>query len=320
MAESAITTRRDRRRKALRDLDARASGLDTSTRIGNAEAFAIIVRSMGYIRFFFWRYLAKFLLKLFAYAIALGFLPWPAKMLTDHVILGRPIEDAQGYPPYWRPVIDFVQGWSPFEILIFLAVLGVSLVVLIGRYITGYDDGVEAALAEGHDYATRVENQIHGGGAVFGGVWGYVEFKVNSRMTQTLNHLLRAQLFSRIGALSMTQLEEQRIGDSIYRVMYDAPQVQEIFYETTHTPIMSTLLYVQAGITLLTTYPTMPEVFWLSMSLFAGVVIGTSLFSSAVRRRGQAARAAGSLTTGTIEEGMDNVLAVQGLGANATER
>ncbi|MYE24574.1 MAG: hypothetical protein F4Y01_11625, partial [Gammaproteobacteria bacterium] len=123
MAESAISTRRDRRRKALRDLDARASGLDTSTRIGNAEAFAIIVRSMGYIRFFFWRYLAKFLLKLFAYAIALGFLPWPAKMLTDHVILGRPIEDAQGYPPYWRPVIDFVQGWSPFEILIFLAVL-----------------------------------------------------------------------------------------------------------------------------------------------------------------------------------------------------
>ncbi len=320
MAESALTTRRSRRRQALRDLDARASGLDTSTRIGNAEAFAIIVRSMGYIRFFFWRYLAKFLLKLFAYAIALGVLPWPTKMLTDHVILGRPIEDAQGYPPYWRPAIDFVQGWSPFEILIFLAVLGVSLVVLIGRYITGYDDGVEAALAEGHDYATRVENQIHGGGAVFGGVWGYVEFKVNSRMTQTLNHLLRAQLFSRIGALSMTQLEEQRIGDSIYRVMYDAPQVQEIFYETTHTPIMSTLLYVQAGITLLTTYPTMPEVFWLSMSLFVGVLIGTSLFSSAVRRRGQAARAAGSLTTGTIEEGMDNVLAVQGLGANATER
>ncbi len=320
MAESALSTRRSRRRQALRDLDARASGLDTSTRISNAEAFAIIVRSMGYIRFFFWRYLAKFLLKLFAYAIALGVLPWPTKMLTDHVILGLPIEDAQGYPPYWRPVIDFVQGWSPFEILIFLTVMGVSLVVLIGRYISGYEDEVEAGLAQGHDYATRVENQIHGGHAVFSGIWGYVEFKINSRMTQALNHLLRAQLFSRIGALSMTQLEEQRIGDSIYRVMYDAPQVQEIFYETTHTPIMSTLLYVQAGITLLTTYPTMPEVFWLSMSLFVGVLIGTSLFSSAVRRRGQAARAAGSLTTGTIEEGMDNVLAVQGLGANETER
>ena len=35
-----------------------------------------------------------------------------------------------------------------------------------------------------------------------------------------------------------------------------------------------------------------------------------------VRRRGQSARAAGALTTGTIEEGMDNVLAVQSLGGN----
>ena len=331
MAESAIGTRRERRRRALRDLDTRASGLDTSTRITNAEALAIILRSAGYIRYFFWRYLAKFVLKLGAYAIALGFLPWPAKMLTDHVILGMPIEEATGYPPYWQPVLDMVQGlspfsdamtpgWSPFEILVFLTIFGVTLVVLIGRYITGYNDEVDAGLAEGHDYATRVENQIHGGHAVFGGVWGYVEFKINSRLTQALNHTLRAQLFSRIGALSMTQLEEQRIGDSIYRVMYDAPQVQEIFYETTHTPIMSILLYSQAGITLLATYPSVPEVFWLSMAMFLGVVIGTSLFSTIVRRRGQAARAAGSLTTGTIEEGMDNVLAVQGLGANATER
>ena len=331
MAESAISTRRERRRKALSELDARASGLDTSTRITNAEAFAIIVRSAKYIRFFVWRYIGKFALKLSAYAIGLGLLPWPTKMLTDHVILGIPIEEAQGYPPYWQPVLDLVQGtspfsdsltpgWSPFEILIFLTAFGLTLVLMIGRYITGYNDGVEAGLAQGHDYATQIENTIHGGGSEFGGVWGYIEFKLNSRLSQALNHTLRAQIFSRIGALSMTQLEEQRIGDSIYRVMYDAPQIQEMFYETTHTPIMSVLLYIQAGLTLLATYPTMPEVFWLSMSLFVGVVIGTSLFSAMVRRRGQAARAAGSLTTGTIEEGMDNVLAVQGLGANATER
>ena len=323
MAETAVGKGRGqprRRRAGPSDLDTRASGLDTNTRISNADAFAIMLRSARYIRFFFWRYIAKFGLKLSAYAIALGLLPWPAKMLTDHVILGRPIEEAQAYPPYWLPVIDLVQGWSPFEILIFLTVFGGTLVALIGRYITGYNDGVEAGLAEGHDYATRVENSIHGGGSEFGGVWGYIEFKLNSRLTQALNHTLRAQIFSRIGALSMTQLEEQRIGDSIYRVMYDAPQIQEIFYEITHTPIMSTLLYTQAGITLLATYPSVPEVFWLSMTLFFGVVIGTSLFSSLVRRRGQAARVAGSLTTGTIEEGMDNVLAVQGLGANATER
>jgi len=75
VAESAFSTRRGRRRQALRDLDARASGLDTSTRISNAEAFAIILRAASYIRFFVWRYLAKFVLKYAAYAIALGMLP-----------------------------------------------------------------------------------------------------------------------------------------------------------------------------------------------------------------------------------------------------
>ena len=302
------------------DLDARSSKIDTHTQIDNAESLAIILRSAGYIRFFAWRYIAKFVMKLGAYAIGLAFLPWPIKMLTDHVILGVPIEEATAYPPYWQPVINAMQGWSALEILVSLTIFGVLLVLLIGRYVTGYNDGVEAGLAQGHDYATQVENKIHGGGSDFGGLWGYVEFKVNARMTQTLNHLLRAQIFSRIGSLSMTQLEEQRIGDSIYRVMYDAPQIEEIFYEITHTPLMSTLLYLQAAITLLTTYPTHPEVFWLTAILFFSVVVCTSLFSSIVRRRGQAARAAGALTTGTIEEGMDNVLAVQGLGANATER
>ena len=323
MAESTYgtpTTAAQPRKTSAGELDARTSGLDTNTKISSAEAFSIILRSASYIRFFFWRYLGKFGLKLSAYAIGLGLLPWPTKMLTDHVILAKPIEEAKGYPPYWQPVIDMAQGWSPMELLIFLTVFGVTLVALIGRYITGYNDGVEAGLAQGHDYATQTENTIHGGGSEFGGVWGYIEFKLNSRLSQALNHTLRAQIFSRIGALSMTQLEEQRIGDSIYRVMYDAPQIQEIFYEITHTPIMSTLLYLQAGLTLLATYPTMPQVFWLSMALFLCVVVGTSVFSGIVRRRGQAARAAGSLTTGTIEEGMDNVLAVQGLGAHDTER
>lgn len=43
-------------------------------------------------------------------------------------------------------------------------------------------------------------------------------------------------------------------------------------------------------------------------------------FSRAIRRRSQASRAAGSITTSTIEEGMDNVLARQSLGGNEKEK
>ena len=303
-----------------RSLDERTSGIDTHTQIGEFDSIRILLRSAAYIRFFFWRYLGKFVLKLAAYVVQLAILPWPAKMLVDNVILGTPVAEARNYPPYWQPVLDGMTGMSPLEVLFWLAVMGIGGVLMIGVYTTGYKDDVEAGLAQGHDYATRTENTIHGGHSTFGGLWGYVEFKLNMRLSQALNHTLRAQLFSRIGALSMTQLEDQRIGDSIYRVMYDAPQVQEIFYEITHTPVMSTFLYLWALFTVLVTYPSSPEIFWITLAMFPTYAILSSLFSRIVRRRGQAARAAGALTTSTVEEGMDNVLAVQSLGGNAEEK
>ena len=323
MAETSVKpSRRPSRREQEEALDTRTSRIDTHTKIGEWEALRIIGRSAAYIRYFPVRYTVKFAMKLGAYIISLGLLPWPTKMLTDHVVLGIPIEEATDYPPYWRPVIDLCQGWSALEILALLLGIGAALVLLIGRYVTGYNDDVNVGLVQGHDYATQVENQIHGGGSTFGGLWGYVEFKIESRLTQALNHTLRAQLFSRIGSLSLTQLEDQRIGDSIYRVLYDAPQIKEVFYEITHTPLMSSFLYAQAMLTTIATYSysDMPEMFWMTTALFPTWFTISLLFTRIVRRRGQAARAAGSITTGTIEEGMDNVLAVQSLGSNTKER
>ena len=299
-----------------RSLDERSSGIDTQTQIGEVDSFRILLRSAAYIRFFFWRYIGKFTLKLAAYVVQLAILPWPTKMLVDHVILGRPVAEATNYPPYWQPVLDAMVGMPPLEVLFWLAAMGIGGVLLLGAYVTGYRDEVEAGLAQGHDYATQTENKIHGGHSTFGGLWGLIEFKLNTRLSQSLNHTVRAQLFSRIGALSMTQLEDQRIGDSVYRVMYDAPQVQEIFYEITHTPVMSTFLYLWAVVTVLLTYPSEPQIFWITLAMFPTYAILSSLFSRIVRRRGQAARAAGAITTSTVEEGMDNVLAVQSLGGN----
>ena len=313
MVEIAETTSTD-------DIEARASRIDTHTDIDYREAAQIIGRTAMYIRFFAWRYVAKFLLKLGSYAIPLALIPWPVKILTDHVILGTPMEQATGYPSYMMPLINALQGASTLEILLWLALIGITLVITIGSYTTGYEDTTDASLAQGQDYATQVENQIHGGNSTAGGIYGYLEFKLSTRLVQALNHTLRAEIFSRIGSLSMTKLDDQRIGDSIYRVMYDAPQINEIFYEITHTPVMSILLYVQAMLTVLNAYPDTPEIFWLTAAIFPLWAVTSSLFSRMVRRRAQVARAAGALTTSTIEEGMDNVLAVQSLGGNKQEK
>ncbi len=302
------------------DQESRVSGIDTHTDIDYAEAARILGRSFMYVRYFKWRYIAKFLMKLGSYALPLALIPWPVKILTDHVILGRPLADAKGYPDYMWPLIEMMQGYSTLEILFVLAAIGMTLVITIGSYTTGYEDEVEAGLAQGHDYATQTENKIHGGHSTASGIYGLVEFILSTRLVQSLNHTLRSQIFARIGALSMTQLEDQRIGDSIYRVMYDAPQINEIFYELTHTPIMSILLWIQAMITVRSAYPDHPEIYLMTMAILPIYFVISTLFSRTVRRRGQAARVAGALTTSTIEEGMDNVLAVQSLGGNKHEK
>lgn len=321
----ANTSRKQTRREREAELDRRSSGLDTRTDIGEAETLRIIVRSAKYIALFPWRYITKFVLKLCSYAMPLALLPWPAKMLVDHVILAQPLPEMvdgkiAGYPGYWEPVITALYGASPIELAIALAAFGIIFVLTIGSYTTGFEDDVEANLAQGHDYATQVENKMHGGGSTAGGLYGWFEFKLNTRLTQALNHTLRSQLFDRIQALSITKLEEQRIGDSIYRVMYDTPQINEIFYEVTHTPLMSTVLFIQALLTMLSAYPDNLMVAYVTIAVFPAWGLSAALFSRIVRRRGQAARAAGAITTATIEEGMDNVLAVQSLGGNVKEK
>ena len=317
--------RQKTRREREEELDRRSSGLDTRTDIGAAETLRIIGRSAKYIALFPGRYVTKFVLKLCSYAMPLALLPWPAKMLVDHVILAKPLPEMvdgtiAGYPGYWEPVITSLYGASPIELALALAAFGIIFVLTIGSYTGGFEDEVEAGLAQGHDYATQVENKMHGGHSTAGGLYGWFEFKLNTRLTQALNHTLRSHLFNRIQALSITKLEEQRIGDSIYRVMYDTPQINEIFYEVTHTPLMSTILFIQALLTMLSAYPDNLMVAYVTIAVFPAWGLSAALFSRIVRRRGQAARAAGAITTATIEEGMDNVLAVQSLGGNIKEK
>lgn len=311
-------------RKTLREreteLDARSSGLDTRTDISAGEALAIVFRASKYIGLFWGRYLAKFILKLGSYALPLFLLPWPIKVLTDHVILRNPISEASGFPAYAMPFVSALEYATPIELVIWFAVIGLTFVIFIGSYTLGFEDEVDAGLAQGHDYATQVENQMHGGHSTAGGLYGWAEFKLHMRLNQSLNHTLRSNLFARITSFSMTKLEEQRIGDSIYRVMYDTPQINEIFYEITHTPFMSTLLFLQAFFMLMSAYPDLPEIAILTVLIFPAWALVSSFFGRFVRRRGQAARAAGSITTATIEEGMDNVLAVQSLGGNKEEK
>ena len=213
-------------------------------------------------------------------------LPWGVKIVVDHVVLGREIAGTQGYPGWLHPLILWFQGMPPMEIMGWLTLIGITLVVLVGAYGPGAaNDTTDGGMAEGQDTATKQENLTHGGHSFAGGLWGYFEYKINSRLTQSVNHLIRTKLFERIKSLPMTMLDDQRIGDSVYRVMYDAPSINQIFYEVINRPTLSTAVFLAAMYNLASAYPHVPEVIWFTALLFPMYLFITIPFSGMVRRR-----------------------------------
>ncbi len=321
MAEAPRSSKSSLRERE-RLLDRAASVLDKDTDVGFREALRVALRAMGYARYFKGRIAAKLSLNMLAYLLPLMLMPWPMKVMVDHVILGEPVPtDGSGYPGYFAPFVQFLDGKTSAEMMLWLIVLLVGLVIALGSF--GRDRGESGTgasrLAQGWDTATQSENEANQGEAKAGGIIGLLEIRVHMRLTQALNHLLRSQLFRRIKALPMTVLDDQRIGDTVYRVMYDTAAITTLFSDVIIGSFISISGLTVGYIIMITEYGSAPEIVVMSFLMMPMTILVTVPFARIARRRGQASRAAGSKTTGNIEEGMSNVLAVQSLGGNKRE-
>ena len=303
-----------------RQLDEQASSLDAHTDLRFREALRVVMRAVGYIRIFPLRFAAKFFLMWLSLLTPL-ILPWPIKIVIDNVVLGQPLAP-DAFPGYFAPFVAFLDGMSAVEMMAWVIALGAAMVVLIGGFGTdgGANDQTDAILAQGHDTATQTENDANSAFSKFAGLVGFAEFRLQLRLSQSLNHLLRSQLFERIQSLPPALLNDQRIGDSLYRVMYDTAAIQNVFFQTLMSPILAiaTVFVILAVMSF--NYGEAPELIWLAMLILPLQFVAMLPFPRLLRRRSQASRAAGSITTGNVEEGMSNVLAVQSLGGNARER
>ncbi len=270
--------------------------------------------------------------------------PWPGKVVVDHVILGMPIaEGAPGFPAYFAPFVIFLAGKGPLAIMAWVLVLGAFMVTVFGfttnrgtaRSASGVPTGASAAssggvtpllqqghgtLAQGHDTATRTENEANRGSGLMGGILGFLDFRVHLRLTQSLNHLLRTKLAGRIKRLPMTTLDDQRIGDSVYRVLYDTTSVSFVLYEVGLEFYSHALGITLSALMMFTYFGAAPEVILLAALSLPIMLVFVVPFARMARRRSQASRASGANTTSNIEEGMSNVLAIQSLGGNKRER
>ena len=288
---------------------------------GTRETLGLIARSLVFV----WPYrkliAVKLALSLVGVSVVL-ILPWPLKILVDHVVMGMPVGTAPTpYPPYAQPLLDLMVGLTPFQIV--WAIVGISLVgiVLIGAFGQGAaSDRAEGELAEGLDTATKSENQANVSDSRVSGLLGLFEYRYQLRATHRINHDLRSMLYRRLMALPMTRFADSSIGDAVYRVMYDTPSISRVCYDILVTPLVS--VYAMGVIIWTTQYsfsvlPSVIAMAWLA----APMVLGTTLLMTGItRRRSIASRQAGATTTATVEEGMSNIAAVQSLGATARQR
>ena len=304
MSDAALDTPSESRSRERFD-----DRVDINPKITNREAFGIVGRSLGYLARVKGLFAAKVAFSLIALIPGL-IAPWTGKILIDQVILKKPFNDAEvPFPPYFQPVVDFLRGMAPMEIMLYLTALFAGLLVVYGR------GGLGISLEPGRDSATVSEGKISAGGSGMSGLLGAIELLVDIRLNQRLANGFRTLLFRRLARLPMKTIDDHRIGDSVYRVMYDAPDLPSVCFSFTLYPLMIVIGTLIALYQMGATYSTVaPELIWVSLAMFPIALLVTIPFSAFVRRIQQASRAAGTATTNAIEESMGNLHAVQSLG------
>ncbi len=249
--------------------------------------------------------------------------PWPVKMIVDNVVLKQPIADAERpYPFFIQPLIHVLEGRDPYQILMVLVALQFGLFLLAGSFGTagGQSDSAEANLAQGHDTATRTEAEANSGWSFAGGLLGLVDFRFTLKLSQAINHYYRSKLFERVQQLPITTFADERIGDAVYRVMYDTPAITNAAYRILLTPVTSPLVILLTTWIIWLTYGPQPHLLAASLAMIPAAFFGSLPLVASVRRGSQASREAGSKTTSTTEEGISNMLAVQSLGGEDRQR
>ena len=291
--------------------------IDKAPEMSHGEALLVVLRGAWYLRYVWKLFLAKWFLGT-AIIIPGLFIGWFWKIITDHIILQQPlVVDEVNFPPHMNWILRMLEGHEPMEMMLML-----TIVYLFGLFLIGTrSEGTGAGLFGGRDTASNAENAISGGGSSAGGIWGIVEWWVDVRTTQRFVNRLRGNLFARLIRSPMTTIDDHRVGDSLYRTLYDTPMVYTCLTEITFSPFYT---LVGLGLTFYQLWWTYADVSLQLIGLLALMLpitmITTIAPSTWIRRVSQNARAAGAATTNALEQTMNNISAVQSLGGMKQEK
>ena len=272
-------------------------GIDLDTEISSRQAAVLLWRCLkllGGVRRVF---AAKFVLQLGTVFPGL-LLPWIAKIVIDNVLLKKPIGESEApFPPFMNPILAFLEGMTPLEIMFAISMGYLAGLFLVGTRTEGVSIQLFGSPLTGQDEAAAAENKISTGWTSAGGVWGILEYWAGVRLSQGIANNLRTRLFTRLTRLPMATLAEKRTGDSIYRVLYDAASIPLACTDITLTLVFSVLTaFINLYLMHYSYGTTAPELLWIACSVVPIVFILTFPASNLMRRINQTKRSAGAAT------------------------
>lgn len=294
--------------------------IDLETQISTREVLVILRRALAYLWPARWLFVLKFFLMLGSFVPALV-VTWPLKVLSDHVILGHSFDASSvQFPPFFQPFVDAVSGLDPSGLLIATLAVLMVLIIVFGVF-GGSNEGQLAFMAQGEDTASQSENMISAGWSMTGGLWGLADLLCNIRLVQRVTNLLRTDLYSRLIRLPMHVLDDQRIGDSVYRTMYDAPAIQGVCFDISLMPAIALLGAFTSLYFLDYSFgASLPELVWLGIATMPLSLLLTIPLAPTARRASQESRSAGTATTNRMEENISQIAAVQSHGVGQREQ
>jgi ATP-binding cassette, subfamily B, bacterial len=276
------------------------------------EAWRLLVKSWPFIS----RHRRLLTIKCALVFISLTFFlmtPWPLKIVIDNVIDGHPLT---GIP---AAILTPIAGASRTSLLVAVTMFLALAVILIGMAAGNAQSLGTNVASGGLDQAGLTANDANDGGSLWNGLFGYLEARVTIDLTQRMNQSVRIAVYERFLRSPLALYADQKIGDAVFRVMYDSASIGPVFYSGVLAPIMSLVMFAMALVVLSVHFSNQPVIVVAAILFLPVVAIGSSLFGRALRTRSQSMRESGSNVMAAFEERVAQVLLIKAFGQESRE-
>ena len=294
--------------------DSRANRLyaDEQAPLTVREAWRVLVKTWPFIS----RYRRLVTIKCTLVFVSLTFFlmtPWPLKIVIDNVIDGHPLTGLPG------AILSPFVGNSRTGLLVAVtAFLGLA-VLLIGMIHGDAQSLGTNVNSGGLDQAGITANDANEGGSLWNGLFGYLEAYVTIDLTQRMNQSLRTAIYERFLRSPLSLYADQKIGDAVFRVMYDSASIGPVFYRGVLAPIMSLVMFAMAMIVLSFQFSNEPVIVVVAILFLPVVAVGSGVFGRLIRDQSQSMRETGSDVMAAFEERVAQVQLIKAFGQESRE-